>query len=83
MEVNQIGATDLVVFRGEVNFDYISEDEAAPQRLRTGQGMHLDASGTASRIVAITDQRYSEAPPRTSLRPPVITAVRDNIRAMF
>ena len=82
IEVNEIGATDLVVFQGEVNFDYIGQDEgtARRQHLRTGEGMHLDASGTASRIVSITDQRYSEAPAPTNVRPPVITAVRDNIQ---
>jgi hypothetical protein len=82
IEVNEMGATDLVVFQGAVNFDYVSQDEgpARRQRLHTGEGMHLDASGTASRIVSITDQRYSDAPPRSSIRPPVITAVRDNIQ---
>jgi hypothetical protein len=81
IEVNEVGATDVVVFKGEVNLDYITEDDVARrQRLHIGEAMHLDAEGTASRIVAITDQRYSDTPPVESLRPPVITAVRDNIQ---
>src|SRR5262249_14448522 len=75
-------ATDLVVFQGEVNMDYVTQDEGTTrrQRLRTGQGMHLDERGTASRIVSITDQSYSDSPSRESSRPPVITDVRDNIQ---
>ncbi|HZZ29662.1 MAG TPA: FecR family protein [Pirellulales bacterium] len=82
IQVTEVGATDVVVFKGEVNLDYVNQEEgiARRQRLRIGEGMHLDALGTASRIVAITDERYSDSPSRDSLRrPPVITAVRDNI----
>jgi hypothetical protein len=80
IEVNDVGATDLVVFEGEVDFAYVTEEDGARrQRLRTGEGMHLDAQGTASRIVSITDQRYSDSPSEPARRP-VITAVRDNIQ---
>ena len=82
IEVNEVGATDLVVFQGEVNFDYVTQQQGGTKRqlLHTGQGMHLDALGTASRIVSITDQRYSDSPAaKGTLRPPLISAVRDNI----
>src|SRR5262249_32465531 len=67
IEVNERGATDLVVFKGAVNFDYVGQDAdtACRQRLQTGEGLHLDASGTPSRIVSITDQLYSDSPSRT------------------
>ena len=82
IEVNEVGATDLVVFQGEVNFDYVTQGQGGKKRqlLHTGEGMHLDALGTASRIVSITDQRYSDSPAaKGTLRPPLISAVRDNI----
>ena len=64
IEVNAAGATDVVVFEGAVDLDYGSHDESAPrqQRLSMGEGMHLDALGTASRIVSITNQRFSDEP---------------------
>jgi len=82
LEVNERGATDLVVFKGAVNFDYVGQDTdtACRQRLQTGEGLHLDASGTPSRIVSITDQLYSESPSRTQHRLPLITEVSDNIQ---
>ena len=82
IEVNEVGATDVVVFKGAVDVDYPTtlEGAARQQRLRTGEAVHLDASGTASRIVAITNGRFSDKPDRDSLRPPIITAVRDNIQ---
>ena len=80
VQVNEVGATDVVVFKGEVNLDYMNQtEEIARQRLRVGEGMHLDARGTPSRIVSITDDWHFEAPASDSLRPPVITAVHDNI----
>lgn len=82
IDVNEVGATDVVVFKGAVDVDYPTtlEGAARQQRLHTGEAVHLDAKGTASRIVSITNGQFSEEPAPTSLRPPVITAVRDNIQ---
>ena len=82
IQVTDMGTTDVVVFKGEVSLDYIPQKEgiARRQHLGIGEGVHLDAQGTASRIVSITDEHYSDAPAKDSLRPPVITAVRNNIQ---
>ncbi|HZZ28984.1 MAG TPA: FecR family protein [Pirellulales bacterium] len=82
IEVNELGATDVVVFKGAVDVDYPTtlEGTARQQRLRTGEAVHLDASGTASRIVSITNGQFSDKPVPEPLRPPIITAVRDNIQ---
>lgn len=82
IEVSDVGATDVVVFKGAVDVDYPTTlvGAARQQRLRTGEAVHLDASGTASRIVAITNGQFSDKPAPESLRPPIITAVRDNIQ---
>ena len=81
IEVTDVGATDVVVFKGAVDVDYPTtlDGAARQQRLRTGEAVHLDASGTASRIVAITNSKFSENAASESPRPPIITAVRDNI----
>ena len=81
IQVNDVGATDVVVFKGAVDVDYPTtlEGTARQQRLRTGEAVHLDASGTASRIVSITNGQFADQP-RRELRPPIITEVRDNIQ---
>jgi len=80
IEVNEVGATDVVVFRGAVDVDYPTTLEGAArlQRLNTGEAVHLDAKGTASRIVAITNGQFADKP-SASDKPPIITEVRDNI----
>jgi hypothetical protein len=81
IDVNPIGVTDVVVFKGAVDVDYPTtlEGAARQQRLHTGEAVHLDATGTASRIVAITNGQFSDKLVPESVRPPIITAVRDNI----
>jgi hypothetical protein len=81
IQVNDVGATDVVVFKGAVDVDYPAtlEGAARQQRLRTGEAVHLDAAGTASRIVSITNGQFADQP-RRELRPPIITEVRDNIQ---
>jgi len=80
IDVNEVGATDVVVFRGAVDVDYPTtlEGAARQQRLNTGEAVHLDAKGTASRIVAITNGQFADRP-SASEKPPIITEVRDNI----
>jgi hypothetical protein len=80
IEVNEVGATDVVVFRGAVDVDYPTTlvGAARQQRLQTGEAVHLDAKGTASRIVAITNGQFADKP-SASDKPPIITEVRDNI----
>jgi len=81
IEVNHNGATDVVVFKGEVDVDY-HDDQAnrtSAQRLRMGEAVHLDAKGTASRIVSINNSTYSSGSLPESSRPVVIAEVRDNI----
>jgi hypothetical protein len=84
IEVDRVGATDVVVFEGLVDLAYTSRQRGrAPQRrLSAGEGIHLDAYGTASRIVSISDQRFSGRRPDASpqSRANIITAVRDNIQ---
>lgn len=80
IDVNEVGATDVVVFRGAVDVDYPTtlEGSARKQHLQTGEAVHLDAKGTASRIVAITNGQFADKP-SSSDKPPIITEVRDNI----
>jgi len=79
VSVDNIGATDVVVFKGEVDVDY-RNDQANSQRLRMGEAVHLDAEGTASRIVSIDGDAYRSGLPVASSQPAVITKVRDNIK---
>lgn len=80
VEVNNDGATDVVVFKGEVDVDYNDEtDKANARRLRMGEAVRLDAKGTASRIVSINGRRYSDESLESLSRPVVISEVHDNI----
>lgn len=79
VEVSSDGATDVVVFKGEVDLDY-HEQGAEDQRLRMGEALRLDAVGTASRLVSVNGEEYSSKPLEDRSRPPVILEVRDNIR---
>jgi hypothetical protein len=85
IEVDDAGATDVVVFEGSVDLNYRLEDGGAEQqrRLVTGEAMRFDAYGTISRIVSISDQRFSDdllTPVGNGLRPAIISSVRDNIQ---
>lgn len=80
VEVNNDGATDVVVFKGEVDVDYHDQtDQANAQRLSMGEAVHLDAVGTASRIVSINGRNYSDESLDALSRPAVISEVHDNI----
>lgn len=79
IEVDNYGATDLVVFKGEVDVDY-HDDQVSTQRLTMGEAVHLDEAGTNSRIVSINHSTYASSSLQEPSRPPVITQVRDNIR---
>lgn len=85
IEVDDAGATDVVVFEGSVDLNYRLEDGGTEQqrRLVTGEAMRLDAYGTISRIVSISNQRFSDdllTPVGDGLRPAIISSVRDNIQ---
>jgi hypothetical protein len=85
VEVNDVGATDVVVFDGAVDVDYKPElaGGGRQQRLNLGEAVTLDAFGTASRLVSITNQRFSDHPlgvQGRKLPPPVIKSVHDNIQ---
>lgn len=84
IEVDDAGATDVVVFDGSVDLNYRLEEGAAEQRrLVTGEAMRLDAYGTISRIVSISHQRFSNdllTPASTSSAPALVSSVRDNIQ---
>ena len=84
IEVDSEGATDVVVFEGLVDLSYNSELEGVgrQKRLSAGEAMHLDAFGTISRIVSISNQRFSDQSTGQdrATQPPVITMVRDNIQ---
>jgi len=78
VEVNNDSTTDVVVFKGKVDVVY-HDQRIDSQRLHIGEGVHLDATGTASRIVSIANSTYSIQPLPEPSRPVVITEVRDNI----
>ncbi|QDT00946.1 FecR family protein [Adhaeretor mobilis] len=80
VEVNDDGATDVVVFNGEVDVDYNDHtNNHSAQRLRMGEAVRLDAVGTASRIAQIDGQLYSKNNLQPPTRPAVISGVFDNI----
>ncbi|MEO1497054.1 MAG: FecR family protein [Planctomycetota bacterium] len=85
LEVDDRGATDVVVFEGEVDVTYgpaTSADADWSRRvMRMGEGMHVDRAGDAQRIVSIRSERFAPgAEGGASERPPLISEVRDNIR---
>lgn len=79
--VDDDGATDVVVFKGQVDVDYGSAGgaDSQAQRLYMGEAVRLDAQGTASRIVSISNSTYSSRAEGGTERPIVIAEVRDNI----
>lgn len=78
--VENDGATDVVVFKGEVDVDYHDRDsETQVQRLRMGEAVRLDAVGTTSRLNWVNGDAYSNQPLKQPIRPPLISEVRDNI----
>ena len=72
IDVNGMGSTDVVVFKGQVGVEYTSkggERLAVLQRLRMGQGIRVDEVGTVSRIVAITSSSFpGRVRPQTPVR---------------
>ncbi|TWT35380.1 FecR protein [Posidoniimonas corsicana] len=78
VEVGNDGATDVVVFKGEVDLAYRSQTAEA-RRLRMGEALRLDAGGTAHRIVSIHGKSYSGDSSGKHTRPLLISEVRDNI----
>lgn len=83
LNVESDGATDVVVFQGEVDVDFHSDGSAEKhaQRLQMGEAVRLDAAGTASRVVSIRSHDYSGRQ-RPDDRPPIIDKVWDNIERM-
>lgn len=80
VEVSNDGASNVVVFQGEVDVDYDDNtDNLNVQRLTIGEAVHLDASGTPSRIVAINGRSYSNENLALDSRPALIAEVQDNI----
>lgn len=80
VEVNNDGATDVVVFKGEVDVDYNDHtDHSNARRLRMGEAVHFDSAGTASRIVSINGRTYSSETLKGLPQPAVINEVYDNI----
>ncbi len=81
IDVADSGATDVIVFEGLVDLNYQPQHgNAARQRLSSGEGMHLDAYGTVSRIVSISNSRFNGESVPTPSRPAIISSVRDNIQ---
>lgn len=80
--VSSDGATDVLVFNGEVDVSFVAPTAGTtkPQRLRMGEGVRLDAAGTKSRIVSLDSQQYSPGVEVSEQqRNPVIASVTDNI----
>jgi hypothetical protein len=84
IDVNALGSTDVVVFKGQVGVEYATKDGdrlAVLQKLRMGQGIRVDEVGTVSRIVAITSSSFPGGiRPQAPVRPLIISSVRDNIK---
>jgi len=78
VEVNNDGATDVIVFQGKVDVEY-HDDRVSVQRLNEGEAVHLEATGTVSRLVSISSLTYSGLSSSKLSRPRVIAQVRDNI----
>lgn len=78
VSVNTNGTTDVIVYRGEVDIDYLSPDTKA-QRLTMGEAVRLDEVGTASRLMSVRKDAYADGPHGQRSRTPIITEVRDNI----
>lgn len=80
VKVSNDGASDVVVFEGEVDVDYDNNsDNIRDQRLTMGEAVHLDAAGTPSRIVSINGHFYSNVNLAELSRSAVIAEVQDNI----
>ncbi|MEQ8847423.1 FecR domain-containing protein [Botrimarina sp.] len=93
----QAGTTDVVVFEGRVDLQYVDRSGTAADRrnatrrsaredirlLRSGEGLRVDPDGATSRIVSIHADAYpaSAGPGPLDPRPPLIRRVWDNLRA--
>lgn len=87
LQVTQAGTTDVVVFRGKVDFRYQPAERlhepAQTRRLTSGEALRVDRQGRFSRIMAVdSDQFPASADP--TVRPEVssglIAAIKDNLR---
>ena len=81
VEVNDDGATDVIVFKGEVDVESYAQnaEESTAQRLQMGEAVRFDAGGTASRIVYINNRSFTQSLPNDPPSPVIIAEVRDNI----
>lgn len=87
VEVDDVGRTDVLVFKGIVDMAYPrpADDDVEklnPQRLYMGEGVRVDERGTVSRIVWLNSDRFAthgDEPPTPQSRAPLISAVDDNI----
>lgn len=83
LNVEQDGATDVVVFKGEVDVDFRPDGSTSnqAQRLQMGEAVHLDAAGAASRIASIQSGDFSSRVGALDSLP-LISEVTDNIERM-
>ena len=86
VEIDALGRTDVVVFRGIVDLAH-AEPAARPdpiRRLEQGEGMRVGNAGLLSRIVSVErrpgEETWATGP--SSDRGAVIRSVRDNIRGL-
>lgn len=81
VEVDNDGATDVVVFKGSVDVDYHKNQTAQDnvRRLVMGEAVRLDAVGTTSRIISVDQRDYYSKNDVIAETPVVISDVRDNI----
>lgn len=80
VEVSNDGATDFLVFKGEVDVDFhnSASNDSPAQRLRMGEAVRLDAVGTKSRIVSINGLNYANLASEKLRHPTLISKVEDN-----
>lgn len=93
---DESGATDVVVFEGKVDLQYVDRTSPSPparnrttdpnrqeiRLLHSGEGLRVDADGATSRIVSIHSDSYPAmaAPGPLNARPALIRKVTDNLR---
>ena len=81
VDVSETGATDVIVFQGNVDLRVAkptADDTQSPpavQRLRMGEAIRVAHDGTLSRIVQVRQSEYGSG----RHREPLISAVRDNL----
>jgi hypothetical protein len=78
VNVENSGATDVVVFEGEVGVE--SNETKDSRLLKMGDGVRFDLHGTMSRLVAFDSRHFpSEDCSAPERRAPIITEVQDNM----